>query len=127
MKMQNKYIYMRRGLSLIRPETTEEWLEFVDENMQNRFTIPIVVSTIIMMEKLDQINEIDKLEQHKFYEKAENEVYASLYGFMLTGTIEAVSHFSKKCYDYRKYLKEKQGVSNEEKIIVDISKIKSFN
>lgn len=103
-----KYILMKEGLTLVKPETVEEWLQFVDKNSNDGYSVFVVKATISMMKKL---------EEGISFEEAEQQVYnkeLGLSGFMAGATANALSHFAKQGEEYRKYWNKQYGVEDTE-------------
>jgi len=106
---KSKYKLMKDGLTLIKPETAEEWLEFVNVNTNDAYSACIVKATILMMKKF---------EAGISFEDAEKQVYneeLGLTGFMAGATANALSHFAKSGEEYRKHWNKQYGVEDAEK------------
>lgn len=103
-----KYSLMREGLTLVKPETVEEWLEFADNNSNDGYSVFVVKATISMMKKM---------EEGIPFEKAEKQVYdeeLGLSGFMAGATANALSHFAKNGDEYRKHWNKQYGIEDPE-------------
>lgn len=103
-----KYTLMKEGLSLVKPEMVEEWLQFVDNNSNDGYSVVVVKASISMMKKM---------EDGVSFEEAETQVYNEefgLSGFLSGATANALSHFSKKGNEYRVYWNRKYGVEDLE-------------
>lgn len=99
-----KYTLMKEGLTLVKPETAEEWLQFADNNSNDGYSVFIVKAVISMMKKLDA---------GISFEDAEQQVYCGelgLSGFMAGATANALSHFAKQGEEYRKHWNKQYGV-----------------
>lgn len=103
-----KYILMKEGLSLVKSETAEEWLQFADNNTNDGYSVFIVKATISMMKKFEEGISFEEAEQKVYYEEL------GLSGFMAGATANALSHFAKKGEEYRKYWNKQYGVENSE-------------
>ena len=104
-----KYQLMKEGLTLVKPETAEEWLQFADNNSNDGYSVFVVKAVISMMKKF---------EEGISFADAEHQVYGEelgLSGFMAGATANALSHFAKNGEEYRKYWNKQYGVSEEEK------------
>lgn len=103
-----KYTLMKEGLTLVKPETAEEWLQFADNNSNDGYSVFVVKAVISMMKKLDA---------GISFEDAEQQVYCDelgLSGFMAGATANALSHFAKQGEEYRKHWNKKYGVEDSE-------------
>ena len=103
-----KYTLMKEGLTLINPETTEEWLQFADANTNDGYSVFVVKATISMMKKFAE---------GVSFEEAEKQVYSEelgLSGFMASATANALSHFAKNGEAYRVYWNKQYGIEDEE-------------
>ena len=111
---KQKYFLMKEGLTLIKPETIEDWLKFVDKNTNDSYSIYVVKATISMMKKF---------EDNIPFKEAENLVYGKefgLSGFLAGSTANALSYFAKQGDEYRKYWNKKYGENNEkEKAVIN--------
>ena len=106
-----KYTLMREGLTLVKPEKIEEWLQFVDNYSNNSYSAFIVKATISMMEKMEEGISFEKAEQQVY--KAEQQVYnekLELNNYTKYSIASALSHFSKQGEEYRKYWNKKYGI-----------------
>ncbi|MCI9434360.1 MAG: hypothetical protein HFI86_03660 [Bacilli bacterium] len=104
-----KYVLMREGISLVKPETIEEWLNFVDINTNDGYSACIVKAVISMIKKLDE---------GISFEEAEHKVYTEelgLTGFMAGAATSALSHFAKNGDEYRKEWNKQYGIDDDEK------------
>lgn len=104
-----KYQLMKDGLTLVKPETAEEWLQFVDNNSNDGYSVFVVKAVISMMRKFEEEISFDDAEQQVYCEEL------GLSGYMAGATANALSHFAKQGEEYRKYWNKKYGVSEEEK------------
>lgn len=103
-----KYALMKEGLALIKPETAEEWLQFVDNNANDGYSVFAVKATISMMKKF---------EAGISFEDAEQQVYDAelgLSGFLASATANALSYFAKQGEEYKKYWYKKFGIKYTE-------------
>ena len=103
-----KYTLMREGLTLVKPETVEEWMQFADNNSNDGYSVFVVKAVISMMKKF---------EEGISFEEAEHQVYneeLGLSGFMAGATANALSHFAKKGEEYRIHWNKQYGVENAE-------------
>lgn len=94
---------MKEGLTLVKPETAEEWLRFADNISNNGYSVFIVKAFISMMKKLDA---------GISFKDAEQQVYCDelgLSGFMAGATANALSHFAKQGEEYRKHRNKQYG------------------
>ena len=99
---------MKEGLTLIKEETTEEWLQFADANTNDGYSVFVVKATISMMKKFAE---------GVSFEEAEKQVYSEelgLSGFMASATANALSHFAKNGEAYRVYWNKQYGIEDEE-------------
>ena len=58
-----KYTLMGEGLTLVKPETVEEWLQFVDDNSDDIYSLYVVKATISMMKKMKEGISFEEAEQ----------------------------------------------------------------
>lgn len=103
-----KYQLMKEGLTLVKPETVEEWLQFTDNNSNDGYSVFVVKATISMMKKF---------EEGISFADAEQQVYCDelgLSGFMAGATANALSHFAKRGEEYRKYWNKQYGIDDLE-------------
>lgn len=103
-----KYTLMKEGLTLVKPETAEEWLQFADNNSNDGYSVCVVKAVISMMKKLDA---------GVSFEEAEQQVYCDelgLSGFMSGGAASALSHFAKQGEEYRKHWNKQYGIEDPE-------------
>ena len=110
---KQKYTLMKEGLTLVKPETAEEWLQFADKNSNDGYSVFVVKAVISMMKKF---------EEGISFEDAEQQVYCEelgLSGFMAGSTANALSHFAKQGDEYRKHWNKQYGVEDpeEERIV----------
>lgn len=49
-----KYTLMREGLTLVKPETAEEWMQFADNNTNDGYSVFVVKAVISMMKKFEE-------------------------------------------------------------------------
>lgn len=111
---KDKYSLMREGLTLVKPETVDEWLEFVDNNCNDGYSSQVVRAAISMMKKLNEGMSFEEAE-HKVYNEE-----LGLTGFLSTSTASTLAHFAKQSEEYRKYWNKQFGVEyDEEKGIVN--------
>lgn len=103
-----KYTLMKEGLTLVKPETTEDWLKFVDNNSNDGYSVFIVKATISMMKKFEEGISFKDAEQQVYNEEL------GLSGFMAGATANALSHFAKNGEEYRKYWNKRYGIENPE-------------
>lgn len=97
-----KYTCIKEGLLLIKPETSDEWIDFVLKNSCDDCSLKIVEIVIEMMQKFRQIISFDE---------AEKEVYSSfsnLTSEMKKTIDEALFYFSKEGDFYKKHCLMKQ-------------------
>lgn len=111
-----KYTLMREGLTLVKAETAEDWLQFVDNNTNDGYSVFVVKATISMMKKLEEGISFEEAEQQVYNEEL------GLSGFMAGATANALSHFAKQGEEYRKYWNnsEEKGTVNPD--ILNIKK-----
>lgn len=103
-----KYTLMREGLTLVKPETAEEWMQFADNNTNDGYSVFVVKAVISMMKKF---------EEGISFEEAEKQVYneeLGLSGFMAGATANALSHFAKNGDAYRVHWNKQYGVEDAE-------------
>lgn len=103
-----KYTLMREGLTLVKPETAEEWMQFADNNTNDGYSVFVVKAVISMMKKF---------EEGISFEEAEKQVYneeLGLSGFMAGATANALSHFAKNGDAYRVHWNKRYGVEDAE-------------
>ena len=103
-----KYTLMREGLTLVKPETAEEWMQFADNNTNDGYSVFVVKAVISMMKKF---------EEGISFEEAEKQVYneeLGLSGFMAGATANALSHFAKNGDAYRDHWNKQYGVEDAE-------------
>ena len=103
-----KYTLMKEGLTLVKPETTEDWLKFVDNNSNDGYSVFIVKATISMMKKFEEGISFKDAEQQVYNEEL------GLSGFMAGATANALSHFAKNGEEYRKYWNKRYGIEDPE-------------
>lgn len=103
-----KYTLMREGLTLVKPETAEEWLQFADNNSNDGYSVFVVKATISMMKKFEEGISFEEAEQQVYNEEL------GLSGFMAGATANALSHFSKQGEEYRKYWNKQYGIEDPE-------------
>lgn len=109
-----KYTLMREGLTLVKPETAEEWLQFADNNSNDGYSVFVVKATISMMKKMEEGIPFEKAEQQVYNEEL------GLSGFMAGATANALLHFAKQGDEYRKYWNKQYGIEDiEEKVTVN--------
>ena len=85
------------GLTLVKPETAEEWLQFADNNSNDGYSVFVVKATISMMKKFEEGISFEEAEQQVYNEEL------GLSGFMAGATANALSHFAKQGEEYRRY------------------------
>lgn len=103
-----KYTLMREGLTLVKPETAEEWMQFADNNTNDGYSVFVVKAVISMMKKF---------EEGISFEEAEKQVYneeLGLSGFMAGAAANALSHFAKNGDAYRNHWNKQYGVEDAE-------------
>lgn len=103
-----KYTLMREGLTLVKPETAEEWMQFADNNTNDGYSVFVVKAVISMMKKF---------EEGISFEEAEKQVYneeLGLSGFMAGAAANALSHFAKNGDAYRVHWNKQYGVEAAE-------------
>lgn len=103
-----KYTLMKEGVTLVKPETIEDWLQFADINSNDGYSVFVVKATISMMKKF---------EEGVSFEDAEQQVYCDelgLSGFMASGTANALSYFAKEGEKYQQYWNKKWGIENSD-------------
>lgn len=103
-----KYTLMKEGLTLVKPETAEEWLQFADKNSNDGYSVFVVKATISMMKKFEEGISFEDAEQQVYNEEL------GLSGFMAGATANALSHFAKQGEEYRKHWNKKFGIDNNE-------------
>lgn len=102
-----KYTLMREGLTLVKPETAEEWMQFADNNTNDGYSVFVVKAVISMMKKF---------EEGISFEEAEKQVYneeLGLSAFMAGATANALSHFAKNGDAYRVHWNKQYGVEEK--------------
>ena len=109
---QSKYRLMREGLSLVKPETIEDWLEHADNNTNDYRSARILKATIEMMRKLEAGIPMDEAQSQLKDE-------FSLSGYAEGWIADKISYFSKKGDEYRRYWNKKWGIddSEEERVV----------
>lgn len=50
---KNKFLFMRQGLTLIKPELAEEWIKFVNENSKNDYFAIVIEAIVSIMNKME--------------------------------------------------------------------------
>lgn len=103
-----KYTLMREGLTLVKPGTEEEWMQFADNNTNDGYSVFVVKAVISMMKKF---------EEGISFEEAEKQVYneeLGLSGFMAGAAANALSHFAKNGDAYRDHWNKQYGVEEAE-------------
>lgn len=103
-----KYTLMREGLTLVKPETAEEWMQFADNNTNDGYSVFVVKAVISMMKKF---------EEGISFEEAEKQVYneeLGLSGFMAGAAANALSHFAKNGDAYRDHWNKQYDVEEAE-------------
>lgn len=103
-----KYTLMREGLTLVKPETAEEWLQFADNNSNDGYSVFVVKATISMMKKMEEGIPFEEAEQQVYNEEL------GLSGFMAGATANALSHFAKQGDEYRKHWNKQYGIEDPE-------------
>lgn len=103
-----KYTLMKEGLTLVKPETAEEWLQFADNNSNDGYSVFVVKATISMMKKFEEGIPFEQAEQQVYNEEL------GLSGFMAGATANALSHFAKKGDEYRVHWNKQYGVEDPE-------------
>lgn len=103
-----KYTLMKEGLTLVKPETAEEWLQFADNNSNDGYSVFVVKATISMMKKFEEGISFEDAEQQVYNEEL------GLSGFMAGATANALSHFAKQGEEYRKHWNRQYGVEDSE-------------
>lgn len=103
-----KYTLMREGLTLVKPETAEEWLQFADNNSNDGYSVFVVKATISMMKKFEEGISFEDAEQQVYNEEL------GLSGFMAGATANALSHFAKQGDEYRKHWNKQYGIEDPE-------------
>lgn len=103
-----KYTLMREGLTLVKPETAEEWMQFADNNSNDGYSVFVVKAVISMMKKFEEGISFEEAEQQVYNEEL------GLSGFMAGATANALSHFAKKGEEYRIHWNKQYGVENAE-------------
>lgn len=103
-----KYTLMKEGLTLVKPEIAEEWLQFADNNSNDGYSVFVVKAVISMMKKLDDGISFEEAEQQVYCEEL------GLSGFMAGATANALSHFAKQGEEYRKYWNKQYGIEDVE-------------
>ena len=103
-----KYTLMREGLTLVKPETVEEWMQFADNNSNDGYSVFVVKAVISMMKKFEEGISFEEAEQQVYNEEL------GLSGFMAGATANALSHFAKKGEEYRIHWNKQYGVENAE-------------
>lgn len=68
---KNKYKFMKDGLTLIKPELADEWLVFVNNNINNSYFVIIIEAIILMMNKLNEGFTFHQVKQNICVEKFE--------------------------------------------------------
>ena len=112
-----KYTLMGEGLTLVKPETVEEWLQFVDDNSDDIYSLYVVKATISMMKKMKEGISFEEAEQQVYNEEL------GLSGLMASATANALSRFAKQGEEYRKHWNKQYGVEDsEEKRTVNLRK-----
>lgn len=103
-----KYQLMKEGITLVKPEMIQEWLEFADMNSDDGYSVCVVKASISMMKKF---------EEGISFEEAEHQVFGDelgLSGFQAGCASSAISYFSKHGEEYRKYWNSQFGQQGEE-------------
>lgn len=109
-----KYILMREGIDLVKPETVAEWLQFADKNTNDGYSVYVVKATIAMMKKMDSGVPFKKAEEQVFWDEL------GLSGFLAGSAANAISYFAKQGEEFRKYWNKQYGVGDsEEKGTID--------
>ena len=101
---------MKEGLTLVKPETAEEWLQFADNNSNDGYSVFVVKATISMMKKFEEGISFEEAEQQVYNEEL------GLSGFMAGATANALSHFAKQGEEYRKYWNKQYGIEDSEEL-----------
>ncbi len=105
---RSKSRLMKEGLSLIKPELSDEWIEFTNNNCNDGYSVGVVKATVSMMKKF---------EEGVSFEEAEQQVYGDelgLSGFQSGCAASALSKFSKQGDQYRVYWNKQYGIDDEE-------------
>lgn len=82
---------MNEGLALVKPETAEEWLQFVDNNSNDDYSVYVVKATIFMMKEFDEG-----------------------VSFIGGSIANALSRFAKQGEEYRKHWNKQWGIEDSE-------------
>ncbi len=103
-----KYTLMKEGLTLVKPETVEEWLQFANDNSNDGYSVCVVKAVISMMKKLDAGISFEEAEKQVYWDEL------GLSGFMAGAAANSLSHFAKQGEEYRKHWNKQYGVEDTE-------------
>ena len=100
--------FIEEGKALVKPETVDEWIKFVDINCDDAYSSCVVKGTLFMMKKFEEglsFEEADKAVDDEF----------GLTGFLAGAIAQSLAHFAKQGEEYRQYWNKQFGVEPEEK------------
>lgn len=104
---KKKYKIMRDGLTLVKEETAEEWMQYADNNTNDAYSCCVAETSLLCLKKLQEGATCEEVEQ----------IYSEmgLTGFMAGAVSSTIAHFSPRGNEFRKYWNAQYGVSEEEK------------
>ncbi len=104
---KKKYKIMRDGLTLVKEETAEEWMQYADNNTNDAYSCCVAETSLLCLKKLQEGATCEEVEQ----------IYCEmgLTGFMAGAVSSAIAHFSPRGNEFRKYWNSQYGVNEEEK------------
>lgn len=104
---KKKYKIMRDGLTLVKEETAEEWMQYADNNTNDAYSCCVAETSLLCLKKLQEGATCDEVEQ--IYSKM------GLTGSMACAVSSTITHFSPRGNEFRKYWNSQYGISEEEK------------
>lgn len=108
---KKKYKVMKEGLAFIKEDTLEEWMEFVNNNMNDAYSGQVTEASLQCLKKLKEGANFQEIEQ--IYNQM------GLTGFMAGAVSNTIVHFSPRGEEFRQYWNRRFGVSEEKKETVN--------
>lgn len=103
---KKKYMIMKDGMTLVKPELVEEWMQYVDKNTNDAYSCCVAETSLLCLKKLvagATCNEVEKI----YYDKG-------LTGFMAGATTSILTHFSYRGEEFKNYWNQKFGITEVE-------------
>jgi hypothetical protein len=111
---KSKFTLMKEGITLVKPETVDEWLEYANNNCNDYYSVGVVKAVVSMMKKFEEGIPFDEAEKQVYFKEL------GLTGYMVGVAAEALSHFAKNGEEYRIYWNKANGIDDpEEKGVVN--------